>query len=230
MDPRLEHLPLVATTIADVAALAERAFLSSLTRLPNRAAFYAVRESISEASDLLVAFMDLTGFKAINDGFGYAGGNATIAQAGQLWLSIAESLSGQAFHFSGDEFVMMLPSDRAAEFERLFDGRMGEFSLVYEGRVINGRANAGLCAPDEGTLLDEQLKRAEVACKLAKQMGGRGVVMWHPEVDNRGGLIDVRWRCERCGATVSYLVESNRHQGNSRCANCGEIRAALEVA
>jgi GGDEF domain-containing protein len=82
VDKLLEGLPFIKDVKAGVETLARMAFQSSLTGLPNRSAYDAFQELVPEGPALAVAFMDLTGFKSINETHGYAGGNATLVHTG----------------------------------------------------------------------------------------------------------------------------------------------------
>ena len=96
-----------------------RAALSdNLTGLPNRAAFLATLESaVQRAADggpqFTVLFLDLDGFKRVNDTLGHAAGD-------ELLVHVAKRIRGSLrasdvpSRFGGDEFLVLLPGVTSA--------------------------------------------------------------------------------------------------------------------
>ncbi len=228
-DSHFDQLPLVSGVRKSVEELANRAFRSSLTNLLNRPAYEALREVFADEETVCVAFLDLTGFKAINERYAYAGGNATLVRTGALWEGIANSIAGRAFHFSGDEFVMVFPAARLQDFETSFEAVLSSFTLRFEGQEIAARANAGIAVPEPGQGWSDLLKRAEAACKYGKSTGVVGVTQWSEAVVKRA-LVEVRWQCEACSAVTSVMVETSRSAPIHHCANCRTERATAAVA
>jgi diguanylate cyclase (GGDEF)-like protein len=92
--------------------LEHRATHDALTDLPNRAMFmdrlqHATERAKRDQTMLAVLFIDLDGFKAVNDTFGHAGGDQCLEQAaGRLRRCVrsADTVS----RIGGDEFVVLL--------------------------------------------------------------------------------------------------------------------------
>jgi diguanylate cyclase (GGDEF)-like protein len=115
----------VVVTIEDVTErraaerdLEQRANHDDLTGLHNRAAVLdQLRDLLAEGRDVVVAYVDLDGFKAVNDRDGHAGGDRLLAE-------VAGALRGGAgpgrdvARMGGDEFVVVAvdaePDDEAA--------------------------------------------------------------------------------------------------------------------
>ncbi len=101
------------------AALVQLARVDSLTTLANRAALYEILNAAlarrrRSGHTLAVLFLDLDNFKAINDRFGHAGGDAVLREfALRLKNSIRET--DTAARIAGDEFVVVLEGLHAAE-------------------------------------------------------------------------------------------------------------------
>src|SRR5881275_863288 len=70
------------------------------------------RESNKPATLL---FMDLDRFKAINDGHGHLAGSQVLREVGFLLKRIVQSVDATMAHYSGDEFVMILPDTTLEE-------------------------------------------------------------------------------------------------------------------
>jgi len=118
---RLAHAALGRTTreLADAyARLQEQARRDALTGVLNRAAFMAGLDAEARAGThggLL--FLDIDHFKAINDRFGHAAGDAALARVGALLSSLARD-ADLVGRLGGEEFGLFL---RGASPERMLD-------------------------------------------------------------------------------------------------------------
>jgi GGDEF domain-containing protein len=87
-----------------------------------------VQEAIDQNANATVIYCDLDNFKAFNDRYGFARGDRVLLRLAGILTDTVESICGsQGFvgHVGGDDFVVMVPSDRAeelgAEIARRFD-------------------------------------------------------------------------------------------------------------
>lgn len=108
---------LVAIDISDRIAyekeMSDLAYYDTLTRLPNRRLFdkrlrQAIEHVRSNNRMLAVLFLDLDGFKAINDTLGHQGGDLLLVAVGERLASLLRSTDTVA-RFGGDEFTIILP-------------------------------------------------------------------------------------------------------------------------
>src|SRR5260370_18336975 len=158
-----------------------------LTGLPNRALNLKLfsellagtwPETGSPGSKLTVFCLDLDGFKAVNDRFGHAAGDAVlVAVAERLRASVRDA--DFVCRIGGDEFVILLPNitdDEAAAIARRIVSRVSEpFEFAPTARV---GASIGLAsAPRDGTTADELLSAADRAMYEAKRRGKGGFVI-----------------------------------------------------
>ncbi|MDQ1445203.1 MAG: hypothetical protein QOI20_1667, partial [Acidimicrobiaceae bacterium] len=158
--------------------LARQALHDPLTGVPNRRLVIrelnaAVARARRASGRVGVAFLDLTGFKAVNDGLGHDAGDELLCLiAERLMRSVR--LGDVVGRFGGDEFVVLfLPhddSDVAAAAARVVQSFKQPF--LISGQSVNVGCNVGLALwPDHGDDADELLRRADSAMYTAKRAG-----------------------------------------------------------
>lgn len=163
-------------------ALNERAVRDSLTGLYNRAGMIEAldrRLAAGPASPpFVLAFIDLDGFKAVNDARGHPVGDALLQEVADVLraqVPTAELIARPG----GDEFVLVLPGDRAAAdaLAAQLCRRLAE-PFVLGGHLLRIGASIGLVrSPDDGRDRVELMRRADVALYAGKA-AGRGRHAW----------------------------------------------------
>ncbi|MDH4053730.1 MAG: EAL domain-containing protein, partial [Rubrivivax sp.] len=183
-DQRLALLDLrdrVAVTL-DAAArerrLLDRALRDGLTGLLNRHGLQDEAETLLAGSDAArpsaMMFVDLDGFKQVNDAMGHHMGDELLrAVAGRLRQAVpAEALLARP---GGDEFVIVLPGP-AADAERMAAALCKVLSDRFQlaDQPVHVGASIGISLyPDDGLTLSDLMRRADLAMYAAKT-GGRG--------------------------------------------------------
>jgi diguanylate cyclase (GGDEF)-like protein len=156
-----------------------RARHDALTGLTNRAGLIgAVETKLTMSPDrddaLALLFLDLDGFKTVNDTFGHAAGD-------QLLMNVAESLRRQkragdiAARIGGDEFVVLaegMTHERAIAFgEQLIAAVTGSYA-VGNGKMATIGVSVGIAmAPEHGTCVEDLMAVADAALYEAKSNG-----------------------------------------------------------
>jgi diguanylate cyclase (GGDEF)-like protein len=162
--------------------LAHQAAHDSLTGLPNRAqAMRLIQGALSRAqrSGAIIGllFIDLDGFKRVNDTLGHAAGDEVLREAAQRMVRSVRGGDTVA-RLGGDEFVVLLePLDEQASAVSVADRLMAEVSSpipLASGRSVRVGASIGVALSQDGTTdPDLLLNEADVAVYRAKA-GGRG--------------------------------------------------------
>jgi diguanylate cyclase (GGDEF)-like protein len=174
--------------------LAELANFDGLTGLPNRRAFLdrvdrEIRLAGQQQGRLAVLFMDLDGFKNINDTLGHAAGDRILQRAAERLrdglrpsdLVARPSGAGQDddsvkfARLGGDEFTALIlkiqcPQDALAVAQRI--GRLMRIPFEFEGRELVLTGSIGIaCYPHDGLDAATLLQHADTAMYHAKALG-----------------------------------------------------------
>jgi len=161
----------------------------ALTGLPNRRAFEEALAELSNRTDgkLAAVFMlDLNGFKAVNDTWGHAAGDALLRVTARR-IAAAVRDGDCAARLGGDEFAILAPSVASAETALDIAGRLAAGiapPIAIEGRThqVGSGIGIALARPCE---LDsvELVRRADVALYAAKRAGGVPWRLYGPELE-----------------------------------------------
>ena len=150
-----------------------------LTDLPNRLGLRRRIDSMSDdGRDFAVLFVDLDGFKLVNDRHGHAVGDAVLRQVAGRLASITRTTDLVA-RLGGDEFAVVLgpasthPDSAAAAAafsERILEAL--EEPIVIDGVHARVSASIGLVSARTGTDIEAAVERADRAMYVAKSAGG----------------------------------------------------------
>ncbi|MFJ8669275.1 putative bifunctional diguanylate cyclase/phosphodiesterase [Streptomyces sp. NPDC093600] len=177
-----------------------------LTDLPNRALFTRrVRQALSgrRASDpgTAVLFIDLDGFKAVNDRLGHQAGDELLIQAARR-LQDSVRAGDTAARLGGDEFAALIlgdgardPSAREFQVHEIADRLRLTLSQPYRlegGDDVRVAASIGVAFAEPGLSAGDLLRNADLAMYRAKAGGKDRVELYAPqmqaEVDRRTEL------------------------------------------
>ena len=159
--------------------LERQAHFDPLTRLPNRALLpdrlaQAMARACSEQHGLAVCFLDLDGFKAVNDTHGHEAGDELLVIVAQRLLAHIRT-GDTAARLGGDEFVVLLCDLRDLhECEQVAQRLLRAICepMVVEGHTVQVGASMGIALyPQHGSQAEQLLRRADQAMYQAKQSG-----------------------------------------------------------
>ncbi len=149
-----------------------RATHDFLTGLPNRYEFMGRLQlalSMPGGAPALL-FIDLDGFKAVNDLYGHETGDAVLIEFGARLLKEVGG-AGLAARLAGDEFVVLLEKAEGAEAlcAAILDAAAQPYSLPTGCSPLSASIGLALAAPGES--VDTVLARADSAMYAAKRAG-----------------------------------------------------------
>jgi diguanylate cyclase (GGDEF)-like protein/PAS domain S-box-containing protein len=164
-----------------------------LTGLPNRMLLYdRIGQAISLAprhmKKIAVLFLDLDGFKHINDSLGHSVGDQLLRSVARRLVECVRD-SDTVSRQGGDEFVALLSEVDDADDAAMTAGRM--LQVVAEAHSIDQHdlhitASIGVSVyPDDGLDAESLIKNADTAMYQAKEWGRQGYQFFKPAMNVR---------------------------------------------
>lgn len=163
-----------------------RAYYDMLTDLPNRNLFWErldqhLRRASRTSQIIALLWIDLDGFKSINDHLGHAAGDEVLQQAAQRLQNRVRD-SDTVARMGGDEFTVILPDilnlDAALNVAQELVARLAE---PFQLRSSNGQISASIGValyPLHATNVEDLVKYADLAMYVAKKQGKNQVAVW----------------------------------------------------
>jgi diguanylate cyclase (GGDEF)-like protein len=158
------------------------AYYDSLTGLPNRNLFYqqlnlALKTSKESSTSLGVIFVDIDGFKEINDTEGHEQGDHLLKQIASR-LSACVQNQDLVARFGGDEFLILVPqidpTVRTAKLTDITDDILTQFKepIALNDQSFHITASGGISVyPEDGKSVNDLIKHADLAMYSAKHNG-----------------------------------------------------------
>jgi diguanylate cyclase (GGDEF)-like protein/hemerythrin-like metal-binding protein/PAS domain S-box-containing protein len=156
------------------------AYHDRLTGLPNRALFFdRLSQTMSQGrrnkKHVALMFLDLDGFKPINDIHGHEAGDAVLKMVAQRLLACVRAMDSVA-RLGGDEFAIVAGEiDHPAEIEKVAEKILQAFAqpmLLPDGQECGVGVSIGISIfPDNGNEMDSLLAAADTAMYDSKRNG-----------------------------------------------------------
>lgn len=174
-------------TIRDASELSRKklesfAYKDALTGLDNRLSLEdslpnSLDQALAADSCVALFFIDLDGFKEVNDTFGHKAGDTLLVRASQRMNKLMDSM-GRVYRLGGDEFVIVMPHCQNQQLAQTLAGdvvrRLSSRYLIEGERVITG-ASVGIAEfPKDATDLEGLLGCADKAMYHVKRSGKNG--------------------------------------------------------
>ena len=194
-DARLLSLLLEPAAVAvDNALLLRRSEELSVTddltklynsRFLNAALHREVERSKRYRTPVSLIFLDLDGFKSVNDRHGHLWGSRTLVEVGAVIKATVREIDVVS-RFGGDEFTVILPQTgpEGAQIiaERVRERIAETVFLESYGLEVRITASIGIASfPDHGRSKDDLIARADQAMYVVKGRGKDGVALAEPD-------------------------------------------------
>ncbi|MGW3206327.1 putative bifunctional diguanylate cyclase/phosphodiesterase [Streptomyces sp. NPDC001135] len=164
----------------------------ALTGLPNRTLFFERLEKVLNAGDgqrFGLCYLDLDGFKTVNDSLGHAAGDRLLVEVADRLQSCATAPGEMVARLGGDEFVALTTGPGTARkvdelAERIMSALVTPISI--DGRDLMVRGSLGIVEGPAGErTAAEVLRSADITMYRAKSAGGNRSELADPEADAR---------------------------------------------
>ncbi len=179
--------------------LVQIANYDALTKLPNRLHFQqylqdSCNNTILRKQKMCLLFIDLDGFKLINDSLGHGAGDLLLRIVAKRLDNVVERCSaggGFISRLGGDEFTVILNAiNSSSAVERLANELLHTVSQPYSlgDSVVNVSASIGYAFfPQHGSTARELLKSADLAMYRAKELGKNRIARYNTDMSKETG-------------------------------------------
>ncbi|MEU3984216.1 EAL domain-containing protein [Streptomyces sp. NPDC026672] len=164
----------------------------ALTGLPNRTLFFERLEKVLAAGEgqrFGLCYLDLDGFKTVNDSLGHSAGDRLLVEVADRLQSCTTAPGEMVARLGGDEFVALTTgpgTERAVDelAERIMNSLVTPVSI--DGRELLVRGSIGIVEGPAGErTAAEVLRSADITMYRAKSAGGNRSELADPEADAR---------------------------------------------
>jgi diguanylate cyclase (GGDEF)-like protein len=150
-------------------------FTDPLTGVPNRAYLMAYGQQILEFAErksfpVTLVFIDLNGFKAVNDTYGHLAGDAILQQVATCLKNLIRKYD-MVVRLSGDEFVVLLPGvarEKTGQLVARMSERIAQITLDKE-QSVDLSASIGVAGFEPGQTIQELTAVADQAMYADKR-------------------------------------------------------------
>ena len=226
----IQHFVSLSTDISPIkdyqGQLKRLAYYDALTNLPNRVLLVdylnqAIGKSQRFGQTLAVAFMDLDGFKEINDRYGHLVGDELLVAVSQR-MKDALRLGDTLARVGGDEFIAVMvdlhnTDDSKPLLERLLKAASAPITLGEFVMHISVSVGVTLYPHDDSDA-EQLIRHADQAMYLAKQAGKNCYRLFDTERANASkvqleNIVDIRSALDKHEFVLHYQPKVNMHTG-----------------
>ncbi|MES2960295.1 MAG: EAL domain-containing protein [Pseudomonadota bacterium] len=171
--------------------LRQLAYQDPLTGLPNRPHFEERLDHLLDhvgrsPSAMAVLFIDIDGFKAVNESFGHAAGDEVLQEVGRRLAALARA-QDTAARIGGDEFLLLVAAPgsheaAAAVAQRTLQALVAPYALAG-GREVRLSCSIGIAVFPEHGPTSRLIGNADSAMFAVKRTGGSTYAFFEPRME-----------------------------------------------
>ena len=173
--------------------LRHQATHDALTGLPNRAMFFerldqALDRAAGAAGRVGVCYLDLDGFKTVNDSLGHAVGDQLLVAVAERLRTCITSPQQLVARIGGDEFVALYTDPSGLhELTDLADRILNALTapVLLDGRELPVHGSIGIVHCPAGHRPADVLRSADITMYRAKELGGNRYEVADPDAEAR---------------------------------------------
>jgi diguanylate cyclase (GGDEF)-like protein/PAS domain S-box-containing protein len=196
-DGKLTGNSVIARDVTERARMEEvirhQANHDTLTNLPNRQLFMELlalelADARRRRKKLALLFLDLNGFKQVNDTLGHDCGDLLLQEVARRLKSCMRA-SDTVARLGGDEFTVLMPEPRDSD---AVGKLLGKIMAVFKAPFLLGEAKVEISAslgvsifPDDAKSGEELMKKADIAMYEAKSSGRSRYQFYDAEINAR---------------------------------------------
>ncbi|GAC1606968.1 MAG: hypothetical protein NVS3B3_08610 [Aquirhabdus sp.] len=199
----------------------------NLTKLPNRALFldrlsYTLNSAHRDGREFALMFMDLDGFKEVNDAYGHHIGDLLLHEVAQRIQNRLRSQDTFA-RLGGDEFVLLINNDEpdgAAMVAEKLQKILRE-PFYIEEHILRITSSIGIAIyPENGNTQHDLLTNADAAMYHAKETGRNAYCFFDASMNTHAHehmeiMQDLRTALERRELVVYYQMKVDTQNGKA---------------
>lgn len=132
-------------------------------------------------------YLDLDDFKHINDGLGHQYGDVLLQAIAHSFVRV-EGVEKTCYRMGGDEFVIVIPPESFDEANRIIEDIKNIFNRPWFLKDADYYCTMSMGVvnfPDEGTQVQEVIKKADITMYEAKKNGKNKVAVYSGEMDTQ---------------------------------------------
>lgn len=145
--------------------------------------YETISRAIDEGISGLIMFIDLDNFKHLNDGLGHQFGDLLLKMI-SIGIQQIKGIENNCYRMGGDEFVVLIEPENMYRAEEIIRSVENLFKNPW---YLNGTeyyctmSMGVVCYPEDGTDVNELIKKADIAMYDAKKSGKNRVEYYNSE-------------------------------------------------
>ncbi|MBB1489254.1 EAL domain-containing protein [Oceanospirillum sediminis] len=161
----------------------------ALTELPNRRLFWdrlehALTQARASSGKVALMYLDLDGFKPVNDTFGHEAGDLLLQHVSEKLRALVQP-SDTVARLGGDEFALILPAYSIRKLEQLADKLIDAVSSpvsLLDKQIRIGVSVGISCYPDIATDREQLVQQADVAMYYVKGKNKNSYIFYNQQM------------------------------------------------